>query len=131
MQLKLTEGGVHVALALTWLWHCPVHCALALQEGGVTWPSQVGAVAVPVQPPLQVALAPQLTPAFPVIVQSPLHVPLHVPAQWTAGGVPAVSVQLASQLPLHWPMHAALLTCVVPPLATQEPVQFPEQLPWH
>jgi hypothetical protein len=81
LQSKLTVGGVHVADAFTWLWHCPVHCALALHEGGVTWPSHVGAIAVPVQPPRHVALAPQLTPAFPVILQSPLQVPWHVPAQ--------------------------------------------------
>jgi hypothetical protein len=23
VQLRLTDGGVQLALALTWLWHCP------------------------------------------------------------------------------------------------------------
>ncbi len=78
---RLAEGGVHDALAFTWLWHWAWHCALALHEGGVTCPSHFGAVAVPVQPPLHVAVAPQLTEALPVILQSPLHVPLQVPPQ--------------------------------------------------
>ena len=78
---RLTVGGVHVALALAWLWQLAWQFALALHDGGVICPSHVGAVAVPVHPPLQVALAPQLTPAFPVMVQLPLHVPLQVPAQ--------------------------------------------------
>ncbi len=40
-------------------------------------------------------------------------------------------MQFASQVPLHVPAQAALLTLVVPALATHEPVQFPEQVPWH
>ena len=78
---RLTVGGVQLALALTWLWQLAWHWALALHDGGVTVPSHLGAVAVPVQPPLHVAFAPQLTPALPVMVQLPLHVPLQVPAQ--------------------------------------------------
>ena len=58
---RLTAGGVQVAVAFAWLWQLPWQFALALHEGGVICPSQVGAVAVPVQPPLQVAVAPQLT----------------------------------------------------------------------
>lgn len=128
---RATLGGVQVALAFTWLWHWAWHSALALHEGGVTCPSHLGAVAVPVQPPLQVAFAPQLTPPLALILQSPLHVPLHVPAQCTAGGVPCVYVQLASQVPWHVPLQAALVTWLVPALPTQEPVQLPEHVPWH
>jgi hypothetical protein len=40
-------------------------------------------------------------------------------------------VQFASQVPLQVPAHAALLTWVVPPLATHEPVQLPPHVPAH
>ena len=40
-------------------------------------------------------------------------------------------MHFASHVPLHVPMQAALLTIVVPALATQEPVQLPLQVPAH
>ena len=40
-------------------------------------------------------------------------------------------MHFASHDPLHVPEQAALLTIEVPPLATQEPVQLPLQVPAH
>ena len=40
-------------------------------------------------------------------------------------------MHFASHVPLHVPEQAALLTIEVPPLATQEPVQLPLQVPAH
>jgi hypothetical protein len=50
-QARDTEGGVQVALAFAWLWQLAWHCALALHDGGVTWPVHVGAVYATEHPP--------------------------------------------------------------------------------
>jgi len=76
-----TDGGVQVAENSAWLWQLASQFASMLQLGGVSLPSHCGAVAVPVQPPLQLAIAPQLTPPLAEILQSPLHEPAQVPLQ--------------------------------------------------
>jgi hypothetical protein len=99
---------VHVAVAFAWLWQLAWHCALALQDGGVTVPLHEGAVYATEHPPWQ--LPEQLTPALPgVTVQPPVQPPVHEPAQWTFADA-GIAVHLASHEPLHVPLQAALLT---------------------
>jgi hypothetical protein len=125
---RLTVGGVHVALALAWLWQLPWQVALALHDGGVTWPVQTGFVYATEHPPWQ--LPEQLTLAPPESVQPPVHPPLHVPAQWTDADA-GIAVQFPVQVPWHVPLQVAPFTCVVPALPTHEPVQFPPHVPAH
>src|SRR5271170_6423144 len=100
-----------------------------MHDGGVSLPSQVGAVAVPMHPPRQVAVAPQLIPPDDVIVQSPLHVPLHMPVQWTEALV--ASVQAASHWPTQVPVHISPAEPPVVAVPSQVPEQWPEQVPLH
>lgn len=85
---RVAAGGVHIALTSALLWQLAWQLALALQLGGVILPSHLGAVAVPVQPPLQLTFAPHITLAFASSVQLPVHVPWHEPSQ--CAGVPGV-----------------------------------------
>lgn len=124
---SLTVGGVHDAWMLAWPWHEAWHCAFELHLAGVTEPSHFGAVAVPVQPPLQLTDPPQLTPPDAVILQLPLQVPLQVPLQ--CPGEPGMNVHIASHLPLQVPVHMPVLGIAVPPLAVQVPLQLPAQVP--
>jgi hypothetical protein len=79
-QSRVTLGGVHLALAFTWLWHCAWQLALALHDGGLTAPVHDGAVYATEHPPWQ--LPEQLMPALPgVAVQPPVQPPLQTPAQ--------------------------------------------------
>jgi hypothetical protein len=126
---RLTVGGVQVALAFAELWQLAWHWALALHDGGVTAPTQEGAVYATEHPPWQ--LPEQLMPALPgVAEQPPVQPPVQEPAQWSEAEA-GMAVHLASHVPLHVPLQAALFTWFVPPLATHEPVQLPEQVPAH
>ena len=78
---RVTVGGVHIALMSAWLLHEAWQFAEALHIGGVISPSHFGAVAVPVQPPLQLTLAPHMMLAFASSLQLPVHLPWQEPSQ--------------------------------------------------
>jgi hypothetical protein len=122
-----TVGGVQLASRFAWLWQLPWQFTFELHMAGVTEPSHVGCVTVTLQPPLQVAIAPQLMPPVAVILQLPLHVPLQVPLQ--CAGVPCVIMQAASHFPLHVPVHIPVLGMPVPPIAVHVPLQLPMHWP--
>lgn len=129
LHCRVTVGGVHMAVRFAWPEHEPWHCALVVHMAGLMVPSHLGAVTATLQPPLQLAIAPQLTPPDAVTLQLPLHDPAQVPLQWA--GVPGVIMQAASHLPLQVPVHIPVLGIPVPPIAVQVPLQLPMQLPLH
>jgi hypothetical protein len=83
---NVTVDGLHVAFAdacalqLVWQVVSPVH------TGAMSSVSHFGSAYVPVQPPLHLMLAPQLTFAPGSSLHSPLHLPLqldaHLPVQF-------------------------------------------------
>jgi hypothetical protein len=79
MQERLTVGGVQFAVALAWLWQLAWHCALALQDGGVTVPTHEGFVYATEHPPWQ--LPEHEAPALALAVHPPVQLPLQLPAQ--------------------------------------------------
>ena len=120
-QSRLTVGGVQLAVASAWLWQLAWQFASAMQLGCVISPSHLGAVAVPMHVPLQLAIAPQVTLALASSLQSPVQLPLQLPLQCAA--IPGVYLQAASHWPLQTPEHAAPLV--------ELPSHVPEQLPMH
>jgi hypothetical protein len=124
---RATVGGVQLAWRFALLWQVPWQFTFEVHLAGVTEPSHVGAVTITLQPPLHVAIAPQLTPPVAVTLQLPLHDPLHVPLQ--CPGLPGVIMHAASHLPLHVPLQAPVLGIPVPPLAVQVPLQLPMHVP--
>jgi hypothetical protein len=104
-------------------------------DGGISSPSHLGAVAVPVHSPLQVAIAPQSIFASAAKTQSPLQVPVHVPPVQVpshAPMVPLVSV-FPSQVPSHVPLHVPLQVPWQFAATSADPSQVPlaEHVPMH
>jgi hypothetical protein len=127
LHCRVTVGGVHMAVRFAWPEHAPWQFTFDEHLAGVMVPSHFGAVTATLQPPLQLAIAPQLTPPDAVTLQLPLHVPAQVPLQWA--GVPGVIMQAASHLPLQVPLHIPVLGMPVPPIAVQVPLQLPMHVP--
>jgi hypothetical protein len=112
---------------MTWAsacaWHDPLQLTSDWHIAGCTLPSHLGAVPVTSQPPRHRTLAPQLTAALPVILQSPVHVPLQVPSQCAA--TPPVYVQLPVQRPAHLPAQVVPFAGV----PSHVPAHVPEHVP--
>src|ERR1700682_6211979 len=96
---RVAVGGVQTAVASACPWQLAWQFTSALHIGGVIFPSHLGAVAVPMQPPLQLTMAPQSTFAFASSLQLPVHFPVHDPSQ--CPGFAAVYWHCAS----HWPLQ--------------------------
>src|SRR5262245_39904261 len=111
-------GGVHSAASVTCAEQPAWQSASTWHFGGESWPSQRGALAVPVHSPLQRSSASHITSASAENVQVPRHSPMQVAEQEPS----QVPMQVPPQVPMQVPMQLPS-----PSMALHSPSQLPMQ----